>query len=184
MFNKNGILEGVCIKEDTRVQQLNNRIYERNIPSHTLQQQFDPRPVRTRQILFPTIECHLDNFEKTPANTQTPIHIYNTYNQHNQFNPGTSAPFSGYATSIDNESRLHNSFMASQKYTPQSKYIPSSSSDLYKVKMPVDTTLQQPYPNLFRHPQFQPFNPNCGNMGSNVFNNHTRQQVKNVDIQS
>lgn len=180
MFNKNGIIQGVCIQNDNRVQELNNRIYNRNIPSHNLQSQFDPRPVRTRQILFPTIDCHLDNFMKVGNNIEQ-IQIQENYSQQTIFNPGTKAPYSGYATSIDNESRLHGSFMPNQKNTPQSEYIPSSQSDMYNVEVTQRPNIQT-HPMLFRQEVFNHFNPNCGNMGRDFFNNHTRQQVKNLQI--
>jgi hypothetical protein len=38
----------------------------------------------------------------------------------------------------------------------------------------------QPYPKLFEPAMFDNFNPNSHNLGNNVFNNSTRQQLKNI----
>jgi hypothetical protein len=119
-----------------------------------------------------------------------------------QFTPGSNVPFSGYMTSIDNESRLRNQFLANQS-AAQSKYIPSSTSDLYNYDIPYEIikgneqinsqpikmlekpasniSQQQPYPHLFETPTFAPFDANEHRIGTNTFENHTRQQVKNLN---
>jgi hypothetical protein len=133
-----------------------------------------------------------------PSNTQ--IKKNPNYNITDQFNPGTYAPWSGYMTSIDNESRLRNQFHANQP-AAQSKYIPSSSSDLYNyniqqeiisahrnqqsnlIEQPAsDITTAQPYPRLFETPQFAPFEANEYGLGMNTFENHTRQQVRDLSL--
>ena len=98
-----GVIKGVYYCQDNRVQDLNVRISNRNIPSKTLQMTFDPRQVQTRYVRFPMIDCYMPS--KEPIKYQSP------YNQHLQFNPGTSAPYSGYATNIDQDSRLQNIFL-------------------------------------------------------------------------
>ena len=35
---------------------------------------------------------------------------------------------------------------------------------------------------LFREQSFNPFNPNNCNLGHKLFNNHIRQQIKNVEL--
>lgn len=166
-----GVVKGVHYCNQYRVDELNDRIYDRNLPSQPLQMTFDPRPVRTRQVLFPVVDCYMPS--------ATPIKVEPTYNTMSQFNPGTSAPFSGYASSIDQDSRVKDMFMSRQKWTAQTKFVPSSKSDLY-VEPSFQPTQQQTHTLLFKQEHFAPFNPNRCGMGDGVLYNHTRQQVKNL----
>lgn len=169
-----GVVKGVLYCNNERVDQLNNRIYDRNLPSSQLQMTFDPRPVKTRQVLFPVADCHM------PSNT--PITVQPTFNTNQQFNPGSSAPFSGYATKVDDESRLQDIFMARQKWTAQTEYVPSSKSDLYVAPHLVSSRpVHQTHPMLFEQQNFAPFNPNLCGIGDHLMYNHTRQQVKNMN---
>lgn len=168
-----GVIKGVVYCNQERLNELNNRIYNRNIPSQKLQLSFDPRAVDTRRSVFPMMDC------RTPSNV--PIIQQPNYNTMTQFNPGTSSPYSGYATRIDEDSRVKDIFMAKQKWTAQSKYIPSSKSDLYVTpKIPNTKPVRQTHPMLFKEENFAPFNPNKCNMGYEILNNHTRQQMKNL----
>jgi hypothetical protein len=168
-----GVIKGVLYCNQERVNELNNRIYDRNKPSDNLQMVFDPRSVDTRRTVFPMIDC------KTQPTV--PIIKRDTYNTMTQFNPGTSAPFSGYATKIDEESRVKNIFMARQKWNALTEFIPSSKSDLYKTpKVPNSKPVEQTHPMLFEEENFAPFNPNKCNMGFEILHNHTRQQTKNI----
>ena len=168
-----GVIKGVRYCHQERVNEINDRISDRNIPSAPLQMNFDPRSVTTRRSVFPALDCH------SPA--VTPVVIHKQYDIKSQFNPGTSAPYSGYATRIDEESRVQNMFMPLQKWTAQTKFIPSSKSDLYnepiiKTSKPVVQT----HDMLFKEENFAPFNPNPCNMGHELLYNHTRQQIKNL----
>ena len=98
-----GVVKGVYYQNQERLDELNNRIMSRNIPSEGLEQVYDPRPSHTRRVFMPIVDQLA--FSKTPRQSK------DAYNQHGQFNPGTSAPFSGYATFIDQETRLKNIFM-------------------------------------------------------------------------
>jgi hypothetical protein len=168
-----GVMKGVAYCNQERLNQLNNRIYDRNIPSQQLQMVFDPRSVDTRRSVFPALDC------RTPSNV--PIIHQQTFDIRKQFNPGSNAPFSGYANYIDEDSRVKDMFMARQKWNAQSKYIPSSKSDLF-VERPITNSnpVQQTHPMLFKEENFAPFNPNPCNMGYELLYNHTRQQVKNL----
>ena len=168
-----GVTKGVYYCNHERVEELNDRIMDRNIPSNQLQMQFDPRPVETRRVLFPGIDCHM------PSNT--PIQIQPTFNSTSQFNPGTSAPYSGYATKIDDDSKVKDIMMSNQKWCSQSRYIPSSTSDMYSVNVPTTQNIQS-HPLLFKQESFSPFNPNKCNMGYKVLQNHTRQQIQNIPL--
>lgn len=186
-----GVVRGAATFNHERLQQLNDRIYQRNLPSQELQTHFSPRSTQTRQCLFPMVDTHMPS--------STPIKKNPNYSITDQFNPGTSAPWSGYMTHIDNESRLRNQFHANQT-AAQSKYIPSSSSDLYKydiqqelikahrqqvqlIEQPASgITTPQPYPRLFETPKFAPFDANEYGLGMNTFENHTRQQVRDLGL--
>lgn len=175
----------VCHQE--RTQRLNDRIYERNIPSSEMQMTFDPRPVRTRQVLFPMIDCY------QPSNV--PIIERHTYTQDQVFNPGSSAPFDGYQSGIDKESKLQNRFFPHQKAI-QSKYIPSSRSNLYRVDTVGTTHIQNyelthdPHDDLYtsaEHHARETFShhPNPHQeVGNDMFYNHTKVQVKNINCHS
>lgn len=170
-----GVIDGAYLCNQERTQELNERIYNRNIPSQKIQPQYDPRPVKTRRVLFPTIDCQ--NNSDVNIHTQKKI-----YNQHSHFNPGSKAPYSGYSENVDQESRLKDIFMAKQKWTGQTTFIPSSSSDLYQ-----NTIQESPYNDkhslLFHSNYNTKQNDNkdldkiCG-YGKNLFHNHTRQQIK------
>lgn len=154
----------------------NRRIYDRNIPSKMLQPYLDVRPVMTKYSLMPIVD------PRKPATV--PLQQQPVYNSRDVFNPGNrSAPWSGFASAINTESELRNQIYALQKCS-QSVYVPSSSSDMYQYHFQTekgrDTNKYQPYPNLFKEEKFQTFNPNPENIGQGLFQNCTRQQLKDV----
>ncbi len=150
--------------------ELNERIYDRNIPSGPLQPYIDVRPVMTKYSIMPIVDPR--------APIKSPMVQMPTYNIENTFNPGnTQSPWSGFATNINTESELRNQVFALQKCS-QSKYVPSSSSNLYINTIPQQGNISQPFPELFRKEKFQSFDPNCENVGKNIFNNYTRMQLR------
>jgi hypothetical protein len=157
-------------------QETNTRIYDRNIPSQMLQPYIDVRPVMTKYSYFPIVD------PRKPINVplvQTP-----TYNVHQVFNPGnTVSPWSGFASNINKESELRNQIYASQKCS-QSVYVPNSSSDLYDYKF---KTVKQANPHelLFQNDGFSNFDPNPDSkiVGSGMFYNNTRCQVRDMTKQ-
>jgi hypothetical protein len=187
MFNTNGYY--LC--NQRRLQELNDRIYDRNIPSQELQANFDPRPVKTRQILFPARDCH-----RRPEDKET-IKVQPVYNIHQQFNPGQSAPYSGYATFVDQENRLKNIYMSNQKWCAQTEYVPSSMSDLYVNRNVDRASLQKQreinddlgyHSLLFMEPEFDHTRSrqDCleTRLGTELFYNHTRQQLLELPVSS
>jgi hypothetical protein len=112
----------------SRVEELNDRIYARN-QGDTPAFYFSPRPVPTKYTMMPIVE------ERTKV-TVTCKPIFDTSKQ---FLPGSNAPWSGKASTIDIETQL---------YRPQG-YFPSSQSDLYKTRAPPMTNTVQPHPQLF-----------------------------------
>tara|TARA_Y100000748_G_C15496026_1_gene488249 strand:- start:207 stop:707 length:501 start_codon:yes stop_codon:yes gene_type:complete len=152
--------------------ELSKRMFMRNVPNKDVQMYFDPRAVQTRFQLFP---C-----EDVRPHVNEPIIIADHYDTTQNFLPGDSAPFEGYSKKVEDESRLRNIMFPLQK-GHQSKYIPSTTSDMYEVNVAGSSnkienrhTLlfeEQVMPNIDRNPQ---------NIATKNFFNHTRQQVKNL----
>lgn len=151
-------------------QEMNERIYDRNIPSAPLQAYLNVRPVMTKYSILPIVDPR--------APIKVPMKVEPTYNVSKVFNPGDSvSPWSGFATDINIESELRNQVHALQKCS-QATYVPSSNSSLYKNIVPIDMKTSQPYPNLFSNIKFNPFNPNVENVGNATFNNSTRNELR------
>ncbi len=154
------------------------RTQERNIPTQNLQPYLDSRPVMTKYSILPIVD------NRTTINT--PLIQQPTYNTEKNFNPGNdSGPWSGYASNINHESELRNQIFALQRCA-QSVYIPSSKSNLYNVNWKNNNQHQQPFPTLFEQEQFHPTNPNPNpdKIGFALFNNATRQQIKDLTKQT
>lgn len=168
----NGMANALYRCNNNRVEELNNRIADRNIPSNTLQPQYSIRPSSTKYGYMPI----LDQYKKT----NEPLLNYKSYNVKNTFNPGNAqAPWNGFVNNINVESQLRNQFFALQN-CEQSAFVPSSNSDLYQTI--VDYTPQkQTHTLLFDKPEFKPFNPNTMNVGNSIFNNSTRVEMLNTD---
>ena len=161
---------------DDRVEALNERIALRNVPSSILQPQFSLRPVATKYALLPIVDRRAPN--------SVPLQCYPTFDVQHTFNPGTGAgPWCGFAKNVNNESLLRNQFAALQS-AGQAYYIPPTTSDLYMSPLiPEVVTEEQPFPFLFEEPVLAPFNPNvhkAQGVGINLFDNCTRQQLKQI----
>ena len=150
------------------------RSYRRNIPSSQLQPYLDTRPVQTKYSFLPVIDPR--------KQVDTPLIQQSTYNPEAVFNPGNDfGPRSGYASNVNRESDLRNQIFAIQDCS-QAAYVPSSKSSLYNVKWNNSSIPQQPFPNLFQNQSFSPSNPNPNSdkIGFALFNNATRQQLKEL----
>jgi hypothetical protein len=158
-------------------EQTNGRIYDRNIPSQVLQPYIDVRPVMTKYSYFPIVDPRKE--------IKVPLVQLPTYNVHNVFNPGnTQSPWSGFASNINKESELRNQIYAIQKCS-QAVYVPSSNSDLYNYKFQT-INRHNPHELLFQNESFGAFNPNPDQniVGSGLFNNSTRVQVREMTTQA
>lgn len=166
-----GVVDGIYYCNKERTDELSRRMAARNIPSAPLQPQYAMRPVSTKYDMMSIID-------RRPKSS-VPLQTFPVYNIESTFNPGSAvAPWSGFASEVDDESRLRNEFFALQR-SAQAEYVPSTKSDLYEVI--VDSTNEvQPHPDLFRQQDFAPFNPNTCNTGQMFFDNCTRQQIKDV----
>ena len=149
----------------------NNKIFRRNNVDNTLETLFSSRPSSTRQVEYPILDC-IKNSNITIAKTAK-HHISNN------FTGNSSGPYSGY--NVDLETQLSNRNTVLQK-CPQSKYIPNSNSDMYENGYL--TPLKDKNLNLLAQKQetFMGFNPNKCRIGIELFNNHTRQQTKDVKL--
>jgi len=157
-------------------EQTNTRIYDRNIPSQMLQPYLDVRPVMTKYSYFPIVDPR--------KQLNVPLEQMPIYNVNKVFNPGNDqGPWSGFATNINIESDLRNQIYALQKCS-QSVYVPNSNSDLYDYKFKTKT-YENPHGLLFQNDNFEQFNPNPSPdiVGSGLFNNNTRVQVKDMTKQ-
>lgn len=151
---------------------INHRMYDRNLPSQYLQPYLSVRPVMTKYSRLSIVDPR--------AATKVPLQQQPTYNIEKVFNPGnTQSPWSGFASNVNRESELRNQIFALQKCS-QSVYVPNSTSDLYQYSMPVSKPVEQPFQLLFKKEQFSGFNPNPHNIGRSNFNNNTRQQNKEL----
>ena len=148
------------------------RTYRRNIPSSPLQPYLDARPVQTKYSIMPIVDPR--------RRVDTPLIQQPTYSVKNVFNPGNDvAPWSGYASNVNNESELRNQIFALQS-CGQAVYVPSSQSSLYNVQWQNQVAVNQPFPDLFKEEKFNPVNRNQhpDKIGYALFNNATRQQIK------
>ena len=169
---KKGNVYYLC--NEKRTSELSKRMYERNVPYAPLQMTYDPRPVETRHVVFPVLDCYQPS--------QEPCDILPVFNQRLNFSPG-GAPFNGYANEIDAESQLKNIITPLQDCA-KSKFIPSSSSDLYNNLYLAQTTKPVKMTNnlLFKQEKLNSFNPNPCGLGYKLFNNFTRQQTMNLTL--
>ena len=164
----------VLLQNFKKNETINNRIYERNIPSTDLQMNFSSRPVQTKYCVMPV----LDKKQKG----EVKVNNCQIYNSETTFFPGTDKPhFNGYSRSVDTESTLRNIMFPLQR-ADQAVYVPSSTSNLYENPVNFITN-----PNnlneklLFKTEEFDNFNPNISDrIGNNIFNNSTRVQLKDL----
>ena len=105
----------------------NQEIFNRNIPSHLLEPYLSPFPVSTKYN-----RPDLNMTHRTNDLENNLYHKRINYNQHQMFNPGSSAPWKGYSSNVDKESILRNQTHVLQKCS-QSVYVPSSQSDLIQI---------------------------------------------------
>lgn len=171
-FSQNGIINGCYYGQNDRVDELNDRVSERQFSDTPLRPNFDPRPVPTKYSLFPVID------RKTPI--QEPAQ---TYLDDNGFSPATrNGPPRTYLRNIDVETVLRNQTVALQHGADQGKFVPSTHSDLYRVSVASRQGPPQPHPDLFTRQVFET-SPNSitseYNVGNQTIYNHTRTQLRN-----
>ena len=160
---------------DNRVQELNERLLNRNQPDEPLPPNFDPRPTPTKYTHFPVLDQRMPTTIPIESNFNTSLE--------KSFAPPvmkTGAVY-GFINQVDQESNLRNQYFALQRGADQSCYVPSSDSDMYHVVLPQPTTRkeEQVFPLLFEKPAFSgDLHPNLVDrpIGMDTYHNHTRTQ--------
>ena len=116
-----------------RIEQLNQRINQRNETSTVPSFYFSPRPVPTKYTTLPILD-------QVPLSSVATI--YNKpYDVQKDYLPGNSLPWSGFAVNVDVETKL--------RY--EKEYIPSSTSSLYKTPNIPSALLRQGKLNFSKH---------------------------------
>ena len=152
------IHEGCLTGQYDRLDDINNRMYLRNIPDHVQPPQFNMVSKPTRYVhAFPIIDPSVKS--KVPIkniDSRAVLHV-------------------------DDESNLRKQGFALQHEAPQATYVPSSQSDLYRVEMPTysrpHTSTNDFHPLLFQqqtyHTKTQRFIEEQ-QLNQMVFNNSTK----------
>ena len=102
---------------------MNDKIFSRRVPTHTLPNLLYPVPVSTLFQVMPGVASNpcLEN----PG-------INKIYNTQTMFASSDSIPFTGYQNRVDDESKLRNIIFPMQK-CPQNKFIPNSRIRSYAI---------------------------------------------------
>ena len=138
-----------------RVDELNDRILGRAFDNRPVQPVYDPRSVSTKYTVFHTLDrLPQISLAKPPAGER-----------------------------VETETDLHGRRERTGVYDTGSKYRPSLDSDMYKVTVGNPVTDQPPAERalLFERPTFAAsVHPNMTStqIGSNLFANHTRTQLR------
>ena len=168
-----GVPTGVSYGQNERVDELNDRLQTRQFSDKPLAPNFSGRPVLTKHSRFQILD------RRAPFQEQ--IIPMEQHNVSTNFSPATHrGPPSTFFTNVDVESGLRNQTVALQKGSIQSVYVPDSSSDLYCVHVPYSAG-PNPHPGLFVSQTFRQTGITIGNhIGKDVFNNHTRTQLRGL----
>jgi hypothetical protein len=170
-----GVVDGVYVATGERVDELSNKMFARNMPSHDIQPMFGLRPVASKYTVMPIYDQYKPCVES--------IHVKPIFQPQSPevFYPGTrNAPYNGYASKVNVESTLRNQWFALQRGS-QAVYVPSSESDLYKTTVEYKPVLlPHPYINSNSTENFATHNPNTMNIAKGVFENSTRVQLKDM----
>ena len=173
-----GVQKGLISGQFDRVDELNDRMSSRYFPTQELQPNFSPRPVPTKYSLFPVIERR--------APITEPIRQMPRHSVSENFNPATrNGPVTSYLANVDTETILRNQTTTLQHGAEQRVYVPSSQSDLYKTHA-VGRVEVQTHPLLFEQQQYATTQKNTGEqygIGKDQLYNHTRTQLRNMDMQ-
>jgi hypothetical protein len=156
-----------CMESDNA---RNAKLYGRNIPSSPLgPAPMLPRAFYTKYEIFPLVPSSGaggGSGDTTARPAAVPV-----FNPSTTFNPGTSAPWSGFASNINTESFLRNQVYPRTKYT--GAYVWDEPRRSSAVNPPADRTLRsaQPPGGAYRYRD---------KIGISLFNNSTRQQMRDL----
>jgi len=152
-------------------QEINNKIYQRFVPSHSLPPNLSVYPVPTKYV-------KLGVTDNQPEQNTRQSNCVN-YQSNTMFCPTLkNGNYNGYSSNIHLESELRNQFVALQK-CDAAEYIPNYKSNLYTYSTPSNKKDTQPFEYLFNTAIYMPFEPILTQQQNNsLFCNHTRQQLK------
>jgi hypothetical protein len=171
-YKMHGVVNGVQICQQSRNNELNDRIKNRIFPTAPLQPQYSMRPASTKYTRMPIVDQRVQS--------SVPLSTFPIYNTSQTFNPGNAqAPWSGFSTNINTESKLRNQFFALQR-CEQAEFVPNSNSELYNAPIQKQTNASMPFQKLFETQQFESFNPNTLELGGQIFYNSTRAQLQDT----
>lgn len=151
-------------------QEINNKIYQRFVPSHSLPPNLSVYPVPTKYVKLGVTDNHTqqNTIQNNYPNYQCDTMFCPTFKNNN---------YNGYSNNIHLESELRNQFVALQK-SDASEYIPNYKSNLYSYSTPSNNINIQPFEYLFNTSIYMPFQPLLTEQNNSLFFNHTRQQLK------
>jgi hypothetical protein len=159
---------------DLRVEELNERIWSRNVPDKALAANFDPRPTSTKYSHFGILDRR--GITTVPM-METTAHTVGT-----NFNPGTHrAPPGSIIRDVDIETTLRNQYDVLRHGDNFSAYVPSSNSDLFIVNVASSSTGNGlvSHPGLFQQHSHSNFRAEAFS-GDLTFGNNTRVQLRNM----
>ena len=163
-----GVFYGLHNKSNTSGDEMNRRYYSHQVHPQPIEYKFDPRPEETRHVKFPAY-----------VNKSN----YNTINSNSNMNYLTNTSkgtFSGFSANIDHETILRNQHFALQK-SDRACYVPDSNSMLYNPTFKNNKDSPDDHKLLFQ--SYTPISSSVkhvpGNIGSDLFYNHTRTQLNN-----
>ena len=167
-----GVVEGVTIFNDERVDEINDRMMSRNRTTDDLKPNISVRPSSTKYAHFPVV--------KNIPKSRVPFKSARRFSTKDAYNPGNSkSPWEGFSDNINTESTLRSQFFALQS-SDRHEYVPDSTSQLYNEYTPTFGTPMQTHASLNREDDFDTVNPNSYNLGWQTFNNNTRIQLQDV----
>ena len=166
-------IQDVYICQQERTDELNDRIMSRNYATQQMTPKYFSRPVSNRRVIFPKVDKRKD--------MSVVKGIFKEYDMSKAFHPGVGGPYNAYSDNIDKESSLFNRFQPLQR-CPKTNFIPNSFSDLYMQMGPRPVDQKEQFSLLQENIQFDKFNPNGCGLSQDTFDNHTRQQLKDVKI--
>tara|TARA_Y100000389_G_scaffold204152_1_gene255261 strand:- start:2693 stop:3169 length:477 start_codon:yes stop_codon:yes gene_type:complete len=144
---------------------INNKIYNRNIPSNNIEPVFDPRPL--------SMKYNLKEREPKVSEKQ-----YSDFDTNTIFYPGTKKPtFSQFSNKIDLETELLHY---------NNKFNVNNNSDLYNNNSNNRDIINNDYSEITSDYLLEKQESNYINennlltLGNDIFNNNTRIQLKNI----
>lgn len=165
------IPSGIYYGQHENLESINRGIYDRNISDVPLRPNMDFRSAPTRNTVYPVMD-------QRPHDTGN----YVKYSTETTFAPMTAqGPLSGF--NVNQETQLRNQHFALQHGADQRYYVPSSTSDLYKVSVPTSSKIpyEQPFPTLFAQSSFVTESaPFSDKIGMDMFHNCTKTQLRNM----